>query len=169
MATLLIISFDDPDDATAAFDKILEIHSIALLRLTGAAWISIARDGHLELRTAPHDPTTPLVAAESAAFGQILGSLLTTPVAGFAVGGTLGAVFETMESRDDTVDDDLRKRIGKALRPGKWAVAAYATEVATGEVGRQLEPFGGQLITVEINDAAQTQLAREAGIEPSAA
>ncbi|WP_345764229.1 DUF1269 domain-containing protein [Diaminobutyricibacter sp. McL0608] len=164
MSTLMIFGFDREADASAAFDKILELHRIALLRLADAAWIAVGRDGHIELRSAPHDPTAPLDLTEAAAFGQILGALVTAPVAGFAVGGTIGALFESMETTDDSVDDDIRKQITKALRPGHWAVAAYATEVALGEVRKQFSEAGGSLVAVEIDEQSQADLARESGV-----
>ncbi|WP_426520673.1 DUF1269 domain-containing protein [Diaminobutyricibacter sp. McL0618] len=165
MSTLMIFGFDKEADATVAFDKVLELHRIALLRLADAAWIAVGRDGHIELRSAPHDPAAPLDVTEAAAFGQILGALVTTPVAGFAVGGTIGAVFETMESSDDTVDGDVRKQIAKALRPGRWAVVVYATQVALGEVRKQFDTMGGTLVTLEIGESAQAELARDGGVE----
>ncbi len=165
MSTLIIFGFDDEADATAGFEKILELHRIALLRLADAAWIAVGRDGHIDLRSAPHDPAAPLDATEAAAFGQILGSLVTTPIAGFAVGGTIGAVFETMENTDDTVDGDVRKQIAKALRPGRWAVVAYATQVALGEVRRQFEELRGTVLALDIDKTAQAELARQGGVE----
>ena len=165
MATLMIFGFDKEADATTAFDNVLELHRIALLRLADAAWIAVGRDGHIELKSAPHDPAAPLDVTEAAAFGQILGAVVTTPVAGFAVGGTIGAVFETMENTDDTVDGDVRKQIAKALRPGKWAVVAYATQVALGEVRKQFDGLGGTLVALEISDSTQTELARNGGVE----
>jgi uncharacterized membrane protein len=165
MSTLMIFGFGSEADATTAFDKILELHRIALLRLTDAAWIAVGRDGHIDLRSAPHDPAAPLDLTEAAAFGQLLGAIITAPVAGFAVGGTVGAYFEAMESEDDTVDDDIRKQITKALRPGRWAVVAYATEVALGEVRKQFGELGGSLVAVEIDDRTQAELARQSGVE----
>ncbi len=165
MATLMVFGFDKEAEATAAFDQILEMHRVALLRLADAVWIAVGRDGHFELKSAPHDPAAPLDASEAAAFGQVLGALVTTPVVGFAVGGTIGAAFETMETSDDTVDGDLRKQIARALRPGKWAVVAYATQVALGEVRKQFDGQGGSLVAVEISDATQAELARDGGVE----
>jgi uncharacterized membrane protein len=165
MSTLIIFSFDNEAEASEAFDKIVELHRIALLRLAGAAWVAVGRDGHIELKSAPHDPAAPLDAAEGAAFGQLLGALVTAPIEGFAVGGTIGAVFATMESSDDTVDGDIRKQITKALRPGAWALVAYATQVALGEVRRQFAELGGSMVAVELDDTAQAALARDGGVE----
>lgn len=165
MSTLIIFSFDKEAEATAAFEKILELHRIAILRLTGAALIAVGKDGHIELRSAPHDPAAPLDATEGAAFGQVLGALVTAPIEGFAEGGTIGAVFQTLETSDDTVDADIRKQITKALHPGGWAVVAYATQVALGEIRRQFEESTASMIAVELDDTAQAELARDGGVE----
>jgi uncharacterized membrane protein len=164
MSTLILIGLDDEENARGAFTKIQELHQIALLNLTGAALVAVAKDGHMDVTTTAHDPIAPIGMAQSAAFGLILGSVLTTPLFGFAVGGTLGAVFEKHEQSDSTLDQKFRQQTSKALKPGHWAVVAYATQVADAELARQLESFGGTLISSEITDEEEAQLANEVGV-----
>jgi len=165
MATLILVSFDDEDSARSAFGTVQDLHQHALMRIVGAALVDIAKDGHLTMETTAHDPVTPLNMTEAAAFGLIVGSVLSTPQFGFAVSGTLGAVLEKHEQRDDTVDQKFREQISKAIRPGHWAVVVYAGEVANDEVARQLRPFGGDLFTVDFDADDESSLAREVGVE----
>jgi len=129
MSTFMVITFDDEDRAREAFAAVQQLHQTALMRLASAALIDIAKDGHLRLETTPHDPVTPLNLTQAAAFGLILGSILTTPQFGFATGGTLDAVFAKHEQRDDSVSQKFRDEVSKALRPGNWAGGLYGSEV----------------------------------------
>ncbi len=164
MTTLISATFDEEDAATAAFDRMLELHSAALLRLTGLIWLFTASDGHLEIRTAQHDPTTPDVEAASASFAQIIGSLLTTPILGAAVGGTAKAVADRIAEDDDTPARQLRKTVAHILAPGKWSVVGYADDVAESAIRSELgDP--ADLSFWEIVPDAERQLAQDAGVK----
>lgn len=165
MSTFIVVTFDSGERAREAFEKVQQLHQAVLLNLTSAALIEIAKDGHLRLETTPHDPVAPLELTQAAAFGLMLGSILTTPQFGFATGGTLGAVMAKHEQRDDSVDQKFRDHLSKALRPGHWAVAVYATEVANDEVSRQLEPIGGTLFSLDLTAEDEAALAEAVGVE----
>jgi uncharacterized membrane protein len=164
MSTLILVSFGDEPPARQAFSKIQELHQMSLMRLAGAALVDIAKDGHLLMETTPHDPVTPLDMTQAAGFAMLLGSILSTPQFGFAVSGTIGAVFEKHEQRDDSVDQKFRDQVSQAMRPGHWAIVIYASEVANDEVSRQLEPFGGEQFTVNLDSDDEAELAREVGV-----
>lgn len=161
----MVITFGDEDAAREAFATVQQLHKAALMRLAAAVLIEIAKDGHLQLETTAHDPVTPLDLTQSAAFGLILGSILTTPQFGFATGGTLDAVFAEHEQRDDNVDQKFREQISKALRPGRLVVALYATEVANDEIARQLHPLGGDLFTIDLSSDDEALLAEAVGVK----
>ena len=164
-SSLLSGTFDDEETARRVFDRLLELHGAALLNLTGLVWIEVAKDGHLEVTTAPHDPVAPENETDAASFAQILGSLLTTPLAGASVGGTAGAVVERMAERKDTPERRLRKQVASILSAGKWAVVAYATQVAETTVRGELTDDAPDLAIWEIDDATTRQLAADAGVD----
>lgn len=165
MATLILLSFDNEEPARLAFTAVQELHQSALMRIAGAALVDVGKDGHLSMETTARDPVTPLNMTESAAFGLILGSVLSTPQFGFATGGTLGAVLEKHEQGDDTVDQKLREQISKAIRPGSWAIVVYASEVADDEVSRQLHEFRGDIFTIDLDGRDEADLACEVGVD----
>jgi uncharacterized membrane protein len=165
MARLILLRFDREKAARRAFQAIQDLHQSALMRIAGAALVDVGKDGHLSMETTAHDPVTPLHMTESAAFGLILGSVLSTPQFGFAVGGTLAAVLEKHEQRDDSVDQRFRDQISQAIRPGCWAIVVYASEVAEGEVSRQLQEFHGELFGIDFDAEDEAELAREVGVE----
>jgi uncharacterized membrane protein len=165
MATLILLRCDGEKSARGAFEAIQALRQSALMRIAGAALVDIGKDGHLIVETTARDPVTPVNMTESAVFGIILGSVLSTPQFGFAVGGTLGAVLEKHEQRDDTVDQKFREQISKAIRPGSWAIVVYASEVADDEVSRQLQEFRGEFFSVDFDADDEADLAREVGVE----
>jgi uncharacterized membrane protein len=165
MATVILLSLEDEKSARNAFGTVQELHQSALMRIAGAALVDIGKDGHLLMETTAHDPVTPLDMTESAVFGLVLGSILCTPQFGFAVGGTLAAVIEKHEQQDDTVDQLFRDQISKAVRPGRWAIIVYASEVADDEVKRQLQSSRGEFFSIDLDEEDEAKLAREVGIE----
>jgi uncharacterized membrane protein len=164
--TLISGTFDDEDSSRQAFDRLAKLHSIALMSLTGLVWIAVADDGHLEMTTTPHDPAAPESEASASAFAQILGSLLTTPILGAKVGGTVAAVVDRISESDDTPERGLRKKVASILKPGKWSVVGYASDVAVEATQQELGELGEQLAFWPVDESAQNQLARDAGIDP---
>jgi uncharacterized membrane protein len=164
-ATLISSTFDDEEASRRVFERIRELHGAALLNLTGLVWIFVAKDGHLDLTTAPHDPVAPESERDAASFAQILGSLLTTPLAGAAVGGTVEAVVDRIAEDDDTPERRLRKQVAGILSPGKCAVVAYASQVAEAVVRSELADDAPELVVWQIDDAAANELAADAGVE----
>jgi uncharacterized membrane protein len=166
MAERALISgtFDDEETSRRVFERVRELHRAALLNLTGLVWISVAKDGHLDMTTAPHDETAPEREADAAIFAQILGSLLTTPLLGSAVSGTVEAVVDRIAEDDDTSEKRLRKQAARILSPGKWAVVAYASQVAEAAIRADLQDDVPDLMVWVIGTSAAAGLADDAGV-----
>ncbi|WP_243064535.1 hypothetical protein [Humibacter sp. RRB41] len=163
---LISATFDDEETSRRVFERIGELHRAALLNLTGLVWIEVARDGHLDMTTAPHDNTAPERETDAATFAQILGSLLTTPLLGSAVSGTVEAVVDRIAEDDDTPEEELRKQAARILSPGKWAVVAYASQVAEAAIRTDLHDDVPELMVRVIGASAAAGLADDAGVSP---
>ena len=161
---LLSATFSDQETSRRVFDRLGDLHRAALLNLTGLVWIEVAKDGHLDLTTAPHDANAPEREADAAIFAQILGSLLTTPLLGAAVSGTLDAVVDRVVEDDDTPAKSLRKKAARILSPGKWTVVAYASQVAESAIRAELAQDAPDLAVWEIGQEAADGLADDAGV-----
>jgi uncharacterized membrane protein len=128
MVDLVIFGFDDLRVAEEVFELGAALESEELLDLQDAAlaW----RDDKGRVRIHQALPTTA-TGAEAGAFtgavwGTLLGLLFLNPLAGLAVGGlTGGAAGATAGALSDIgIKDDLIRRVGKQLQPGKAAVFA---------------------------------------------
>jgi len=164
-SSLISATFDNEDASHRVFDRLQELHGAALLNLTGLVWVRVAKDGHLELTTSPHDSVAPETEQDAASFAQILGSLLATPLIGASVGGTVGAVVDRIAEDEETQERRLRKQVASILSPGKWAVVAYASQVAEAALRTELTDDAPDLTVWEIDDAAADELASDAGVE----
>jgi uncharacterized membrane protein len=165
VSVLISGTFDDEETARRAFDGFQRLHGAALLNLTGLALIFVSRDGHLEVVTAPHDPVAPERERDVVSFGQILGALLAAPLLGGTVGGTAEAVADKV-TRSDLSAKGLRKHAGKILAPGKWAVVAYASQVAEQAIRTDLEKDAPNLAFWEVEDATADTMSSDAGVRP---
>lgn len=168
MATSVLISctFDDEGTSHRVFADFRRMHAVALLNLTGLIWIFVAKDGHLDVSTAPHDSIASESDRDAASFAQILGSLLAAPLLGESVDGTLGAVADRVTESERVSAKGLRKQAGKILVPGKWAVIAYASQVAESAIRAQLQKDAPGPLFWEIEEATADTLSSDAGVQP---
>ncbi|HWD62160.1 MAG TPA: hypothetical protein VG369_06655 [Humibacter sp.] len=157
-------TFDDEETSRRVFDRLRDLHRAALLNVTGLVWIAVAKDGHVDMTTAPHDASAPERESDAATFAQILGSLLTTPLLGAAVSGTVDAVVDRVAEDDDTPAKSLRKKAARILTPGKWTVVAYASQVAEAAIRADLLDDAPDLAVWEIDESAAAGLADDAGV-----
>jgi uncharacterized membrane protein len=164
-AVLISGTFDDEETSRHVFDRFQRMHDTALLNLTGLVLIYVARDGHLEVTTSPHDPVAPERERDVVSFSQILGALLAAPLLGATVGGTTEAVADKV-TRSDLSARGLRKHAGKILAPGKWAVVGYASQVAERAIRTDLQKDAPDLAFWEIEDATADTMSSDAGVQP---
>ncbi|HET9254242.1 MAG TPA: DUF1269 domain-containing protein [Pseudonocardiaceae bacterium] len=128
MADLVVLGFDNRRDAEEVFELGASLQGEELLDLEDAAlaW----RDDKGRVRIHQAIPTTQAGAAtgglSGALWGSLLGLLFLNPLAGLVVGGVTGAAAgaATGALTDIGINDDLIRRIGEQLQPGKAAVFA---------------------------------------------
>ena len=128
MADLVVLGFDNRRDAEEVFELGASLEGEELLDLQGAALVWRADKGRVRI---PQALPTTATAATAGAFGgarwgSLLGLLFLNPLAGLVVGGlTGGAAGATAGALTDIgINDDLIRRIGEPLQPGKAAVFA---------------------------------------------
>jgi uncharacterized membrane protein len=121
---LVVLGFDRRRDAEEVFELGAQLHGKALVDLEDAAlaW----RDDKVRVRIHQALPTVATGASTGsfacALWGTLIGLLVLNPLAGMAVGGLAGAAAGALS--DIGISDDLIRRIGEQLQPGKAAVFA---------------------------------------------
>jgi uncharacterized membrane protein len=145
VADLVVLGFNNRRDAEEVFELGASLEHEALLDLEDAAlaW----RDDNGKVRIQQALPTTEAGATRGAfmgaLWGALLGLLFVNPLAGLAVGGLTGAAAgaTTGALTDIGINDDLIRRIGEQLQPGKAAVFALIRRSARDRVTEALKHY----------------------------
>jgi uncharacterized membrane protein len=145
MADLIVLGFDNRRDAEEVFELGASLQGEELLDLEDAAlaW----RDDKGKVRIQQALPTTRAGAAagafSGALWGTLLGLLFLNPLAGLAVGGLTGAAAGAAAGAltDIGINDDLIRRIGEQLQPGKAAVFALIRRSTPDRVTEALKQY----------------------------
>jgi uncharacterized membrane protein len=145
VADLVVLGFNNRRDAEEVFELGASLEHEALLDLEDAAlaW----RDDNGKVRIQQALPTTATGATRGAftgaLWGTLLGLLFANPLAGLAVGGLTGAAAGATAGAltDIGINDDLIRRIGEQLQPGKAAVFALIRRSARDRVTEALKHY----------------------------
>lgn len=145
MADLVVLGFDTRRDAEEVFELGASLEGAELLDLEDAAlaW----RDDKGRVRIHQALPTTGIGAGAGAfggaLWGSLLGLLFANPLAGLVVGGLSGAAAGATAGAltDIGIDDDLIRRIGEQLQPGKAAVFALIRRSTPGQVTEAVKQY----------------------------
>lgn len=141
MTDLVVLGFDRRRDAEGVFELGAQLHGKALVDLEDAAlaW----RDDKVRVRIHQALPTVATGASTGgfagALWGTLIGLLVLNPLAGMAVGGLAGAAAGALS--DIGISDDLIRRIGEQLQPGKAAVFALVRRSTKDKVTDALKQY----------------------------
>jgi uncharacterized membrane protein len=164
MADLVVLGFDNRRVAEEVFELGASLQDEELLDLEDAAlaW----RDDKGKVRIHQALPTTA-TGAEAGAFsgalwGTLLGLLFLNPLAGLAVGGLTGAaVGATAGALSDIgINDDLIRRIGEQLQPGKAAVFALIRRSTPGRVTEALKQYHPTVLHTNLTKDREEELVK---------
>lgn len=145
MADLVVLGFDNRREAEEAYELSATLEGDELLDLQDAAlaW----RDDKGKVRIQQALPTIRAGATtgafSGALWGTLLGLLFLNPLAGLAVGGLTGAAAGATAGAltDIGINDDLIRRIGEQLQPGKAAVFALIRHSTPDRVTEALKQY----------------------------
>ena len=157
--TLLLVSVDDENAARIAFDRMLSLHSVALLTLNGLALISASANGAVEVISPPENLVGLEKIEESPTFGPLLAALKTLTAAGKKADAIPSIA---PDSAGNLLSSDIRRAIAGHLSPGHWTVVALASNIADGEVNRQLDALNAGRLSVQLSQHDAEEL-RSAG------
>ena len=122
MAEFLVVGFDKEDDADRVLTELNRLQSEYLIDLEDA--VIAIRDPEGKVRIKQSVSLTSYGAAtgglRGAMWGTLIGLLFLNPLAGFALGGAVGAGSGALAGNmiDYGINDDLIKSIGETLKPG---------------------------------------------------
>jgi uncharacterized membrane protein len=154
MSSLVVISFDSPDEAAAVLAKLREQAKYGNISFEDTAVVSKELDGKVHVKNDVADSTMT-----STAVGALLGLLLGMfmfPVAGILLGAGGGALIARM--RNLGVDGEFVKEVANALQPGTSALFVVVHEANPDIVRAVLEDHPGKLLHTTLSSEAEENL-----------
>src|SRR5215218_9145748 len=145
MATLLAITYPDPDQAKQAMESVDWSHLDHLIRVKDACWIGNV-DG--ELAVHPWHPVAGK-AALGGGLGLLVGALFSVPVVGLAAGALIG--IRKAKHQVSGLDDQFVASIKAQPESGESAIIVLLEAGAdTTRAGPALARLGGTLHSADL-------------------
>lgn len=159
MAELLVISFDTDEDAEGAYQEIQRLNNDLVVELSGLALVTVDEKGKTRVRTPDSGAIMGARTASGALFGTLIGILFFVPVAGFVLGGALGALFAGLDKSGIT--QEFRQRVNSAVSEGRPTVVVYARKLTEDKFGEALAPFRGTIAQTSLSESQEQELAHD--------
>jgi uncharacterized membrane protein len=143
MSELIVIGFDNPRQASAAYDEALALQADFIVGgLRGVAVVTVDAEGKIRVETP--QKVVGMGAVSGALWGLLIGLLFFVPVFGAALGGAMGAVFGKLAKSG--IDDTFRSQVKDLLQPRSAAVVLMADEITQDKFAERMSPYGGRLL-----------------------
>lgn len=156
MSDLVVIAFDEEDDARQALATMRDLERDGALQLTDSAVVAKDPDGTLHVKNE---------ASSGAETGAVVGGaigLLTSflfPVVGTVVGAAAGA-WVGSRIAGDAVAGAFVDDVGNALAPGKSALFLMIRDTDAAAFRAALEPYSGRVYQTTLADDLKESLDR---------
>jgi len=153
MSELIVITFDNPDEAQQVATTFKDLEKGGGIRL--ADMRVVVKDGEGKL-VAKDEAGHPV--AWSALAGGVLGGVLffMVPVVGIAIGAAAGAAIT--KSLDLDIDKKFVQEVAATLKPNTSAIFLLARQENQAAVLNALKPYKGTLIQTTLSTDMEEQL-----------
>jgi uncharacterized membrane protein len=164
MADLVVLGFDRRQDAEEVFELGAQLQEEALIDLEDAALAWHDDKGKVHIQQAL--PTVATGASTGAfggaLWGTLIGLLVLNPLAGLVVGGLTGAAAGAAAGAltDVGINDDLIRRIGEQLQPGKAAVFALVRRSTPDKVAEALKKYHPTVLHTNLSHDREQDLVK---------
>ncbi|MBX3502528.1 MAG: DUF1269 domain-containing protein [Alphaproteobacteria bacterium] len=165
MAELVVVGFDNPQEADRALTELGWLQKEYLIDLEDAVVAIRTADGRVRLKQSVN-----LVASGAAGgalwggmFGALIGLLFLNPLIGLITGAAFGAGSGALSGKlaDYGIDDDFIRSIGQTLRPDTSALFVLVRKIQPEKVLAELKGLRGRVIRSSLSPEQEERL-REA-------
>jgi uncharacterized membrane protein len=156
MSDLIVIGYDNPQDARQAYDQVQRLQQDFIVDLRGLAIVEVDADGKTHVDT----PNRIIGASATAGaiFGLLLGLLFFVPGM-VLLGGAIGAL--TGKLNKSGIDAEFRNRVENLIEPGHSAVVIMASKITEDKFAAAMQPFGGTILKTSLSESDEKELAEE--------
>lgn len=162
MSELVVVGFDNPYDADRAETELTRMQTEYLVDLEDAVVAVRRPDGKVQLKQAIN-----MVGAGAASgglwgalFGSLVGLLFLNPLAGFAIGGVLGAGSGALSGKlaDYGIKDDFIRSIADTLKPDTSALFVLFRKAQPEKVLNEVSRFRGKVLRTSLAPDQEARL-----------
>ena len=157
MSELLVIGYEDETTANHVLEELQRLQRDYLIDLEDAA--VIIRDQRGKVRTITADNTVAVGTVSGMFWGTLIGLLFLAPVAGFAIGGAIGAASGGIAKAG--IDEDFKRRFADLVQPGTSAVMVIVRRAKADRVIEEFRPYGGTILQTSLSHEAEEKLMDE--------
>jgi uncharacterized membrane protein len=156
MSDLIVIGYDDPDNARQAYEQVQRLQQDFVVDLRGLAIVDVDANGKTHVDTPQRIIGTS--AAGGALFGLLLGLLFFVPGM-VLLGGAIGALIGRLNKSG--INAEFRNRVEHLLEPGHSAVVMMASKITEDRFANAMRPFGGVILKTSLSESDEQELAEE--------
>jgi uncharacterized membrane protein len=154
MSNLVVITFDDAEEAGKVRETLRSIERQGLISLDDSAVVVKDAEGKVHVKD-EMDSGVKVGAVGGGMLGLFLGSILF-PFAGLLVGAVAGAVVGKMV--DLGVDQKFVHEVSVALNPGSSAIFVLVREANANAALAALKPYKGQVYHTSLPQETEQEL-----------
>ncbi len=162
MAEFLVVGFDKEDEADRVLTELNRLQSEYLIDLEDAVVAIRNPDGKVRIKQSVSLAGFGAATGglRGAMWGTLIGLLFLNPLAGFALGGAVGASSGALAGNmiDYGINDDLIKSIGETLKPGTSALFLLIRKAQPEKILAQLTDFKGHVIRSSLSTEQEEKL-----------
>ena len=162
MSELVVVAFETPEEADHVLTKLSRLGREYLIDLEDAViairdpggGVRIKQSINMVLGGASYG------AISGSLWGTLVGLLFLSPLAGFAIGGVIGAGAGALSGTlsDYGINDDFIREIGRTLKPDTSALFVLVRRAQPEKVLRELEGFNGRVIRSSLSPEQEAKL-----------
>lgn len=158
MANILVIAFDNPDEAVRVAATMKELRGTKAVHLLDMRVVVKDAEGNLSVKDEAGHPV-----AAMAALGGVLGAILfiTFPVLGAAVGAGMGAGVAKWAGSD--LDQKFIHEVAASLQPNTSELFLLGTALDAEALLRALKQYKGTVIQTTVSSQDEERLKQALG------
>jgi uncharacterized membrane protein len=162
MSELLVVGFDNPNDADRALTELARMKKEYLIDLEDAVVAIRDADGTVRIKQSVN--LVGLGAASGglrgALWGSLIGLLFLNPLAGFTIGGMVGVGSGALSGSmvDYGIDDEFIRSIGATLQPDTSALFLLVRKSQPEKVLAELSGFKGRILRSSLSPEQEARL-----------
>jgi uncharacterized membrane protein len=162
MAELVIVAFDNPNDADRVLTELTRMQKEYLIDLEDAVVAIRGTDGAVRIKQSVNLLSLGATSGglTGAMWGTLIGMLFLNPIAGLAIGSAVGIGSGALTGSlvDYGINDQFIKSIGETLQPDTSALFLLVRKAQPEKVLRELAAFKGRVIRSSLSPEQEAKL-----------